>query len=135
MALTAVQVKQAKPKCKPYKLADGAGLYLLVHPNGGKYWRLKYRYLGKEKTLAFGTAQNLSLAEARDLRANAKKQLAHGIDPNEKKREDSARAKADSENSFKAVALEWHEHMRPRWSEGHADKGDMLESGVRGSLN
>lgn len=122
MALTAVQVKQAKPKSKPYKLADGAGLYLLVHPNGGKYWRLKYRYLGKEKTLAFGTAQNLSLAEARELRTNAKKQLAHGIDPNEKKREDSARAKADSENSFKAVALEWHEHMRPRWSEGHADK-------------
>lgn len=122
MPLTAVQVKQAKPAPKQYKLADGGGMYLLVKPNGGKYWRLKYRIHGKEKTLAFGTADDVSLAEAREMRTAARKQITRGIDPNEAKRAAEAEAKAASKNSFEAIAREWHEHMCPRWSASHGTK-------------
>lgn len=122
MPLTAVQAKQAKPKARQYKIADGGGLYLLVLPSGGKYWRMKYRVHGKEKTLAFGTLADVSLAEARNQREQARKQLADGQDPMEAKRLQDEAAKANAANSFKAVALEWHEHKRPRWSEKHAAK-------------
>ncbi|WP_449758005.1 Arm DNA-binding domain-containing protein, partial [Erwinia persicina] len=76
MKLTARQVDTAKPKEKPYKLADGGGLYLEVATSGSRYWRLKYRYAGKEKRLAFGVYPEVSLAEARDKREAAKKVLA-----------------------------------------------------------
>jgi len=66
MPLTATEVKQTKPLSKPYKLADGGGLYLLAKPNGGKYWRLKYRHLEKKKVLAMGVYPDLSLAEAKN---------------------------------------------------------------------
>lgn len=122
MALTAVEVKQAKPHAKQYKLADGGGMYLLVKPNGGKYWRLKYRMHGKEKTLAFGTVEDVTLAEAREMRVQARKQIGQGIDPNEARREAAAVAKAETENSFETIAREWHEHKRPRWSANHAEK-------------
>lgn len=81
MKLTARQVETAKPKDKPYKLADGGGLYLLVNPNGKRYWRLKYRSLGKEKLLAIGVYPDVSLAEARNKREDAKRTLAAGNDP------------------------------------------------------
>ena len=66
MALNIPQIKNAKPAEKSYKIADGGGLYLLIHTNGSKYWRLKYRFGGKEKTLAFGIYPDVSLADARD---------------------------------------------------------------------
>ncbi|AWN17747.1 integrase arm-type DNA-binding domain-containing protein [Salinisphaera sp. LB1] len=122
MPLTAIEAKQAKPKAKQYKLADGGGLYLLVLPSGGKYWRMKYRIHGKEKTLAFGTLADVPLADARSQREQARKQLADGRDPMEVKRLQDEAAKANAANSFKAVALEWHDHKRPRWSEKHAAK-------------
>ena len=81
MKLTARQVETAKPTEKPYKLADGGGLYLLVNPNGKRYWRLKYRSLGKEKLLAIGVYPDVSLAEARNKREDAKRTLAAGNDP------------------------------------------------------
>lgn len=73
MKLTARQVDTSKPKDKPYKLSDGGGLYLLVSPNGSRYWRLKYRIAGKEKLLALGVYPDITLAEARQKRADAKK--------------------------------------------------------------
>ncbi|HGW5560947.1 TPA: Arm DNA-binding domain-containing protein, partial [Klebsiella pneumoniae] len=86
MKLTARQVDTAKPKEKPYKLSDGGGLYLEVATSGSRYWRLKYRYAGKEKRLAFGVYPEVSLAEARDKREAAKKVLAAGNDPGEVKK-------------------------------------------------
>ena len=85
MALTEIKIKNAKPKDKAYKLSDGEGLYLLVQPTGSKLWRIKYRYMGKEKVLALGIYPTLSLAEVRELRFGAKKLLKSNIDPNEQK--------------------------------------------------
>ena len=87
MLLTAVKVRNATLSAKPYKLSDGGGLYLLVKPNGGKHWRYKYRFAGKEKLLALGTYPDTSLAEARDRHAQARKVLAAGNDPGEVKKE------------------------------------------------
>ena len=81
MALTDMQVKTAKAKDNDYKLTDGEGMFLLVASSGGKRWRLKYRFGGKEKLLALGTYPDVSLVDARAKRHEARNQLAHGIDP------------------------------------------------------
>ncbi|KFX00742.1 tyrosine-type recombinase/integrase [Pectobacterium carotovorum] len=125
MKLTARQVETAKPKDKPYKLTDGAGLYLLVNTNGSRYWRLKYRYAGKEKLLSIGTYPDISLANARTKRGEAKKLLANGGDPSEEKQVEKQAKIAAVNNSFQLIALEWHEHKRPNWSKGYAE--DILE--------
>ena len=78
--LTHTSIKNAKPKGKPYKLVDGGGMYLLVN-RSGKYWRVNYRYAGKQKTLALGVYPEISLMEARQRRDEAKKQLANDLDP------------------------------------------------------
>ena len=88
--LTATAVKQAKPKAKPYKLADGGGLYLQVKA-AGKYWRYKYRFASKEKLLALGTFPDISLADARKLHQAARENLADGIDPSSHKMRPPAR--------------------------------------------
>lgn len=123
MALTDVQVKAAKPKEKAYKLTDGDGLYLQVMPAGGKWWRFKYRFGGKEKLLSFGTYPDISLAEARAKRHEARNQVANGIDPGAERK---ALKQVDQEqqdvveNSFKVVAREWHGKFSGQWSPGHA---------------
>ncbi len=117
MALSELHVKNAKPGNKQRKMADGGGLYLLVKPNGSKYWRLKYRILGKEKTLALGVYLDTSLKDAREGRDKARKLLAKGIDPSQKKQAEKA-AQAGAE-SFEAVAREWHSRNKPRWSESY----------------
>ncbi|MBW7911482.1 MAG: integrase arm-type DNA-binding domain-containing protein [Alphaproteobacteria bacterium] len=119
MKLNDKKCRNAKPESKPYKLADGGGLYLLVTPEGGKYWRLKYRYLDKEKLLSFGTYPLLSLAEAREKREEAKKLIAAGKDPSAVKKADRRQAIQDSRNTFKAVALEWHENQLDKWTPKH----------------
>ena len=81
LKLSAVKIKSAKPSERPYKLADGAGMYLLVHPTGSKYWRLKYRLAGKEKVLALGVYPEISLAEARIRRDDARLLIREGRDP------------------------------------------------------
>ena len=83
MPLNARQVETAKPRDKAYKLADGGGLYLMVNTNGSKYWRMKYRFAGKENKLSFGTYPDISLAEARIKLDEAKKVLANDKDPGE----------------------------------------------------
>lgn len=115
----------SKAKDKAYKLSDGGGLYLLVNTNGSRYWRLKYRVAGKEKLLALGVYPDVSLADARAKRDEAKRTLAAGGDPGEvKQAEKQAKILAVS-NSFEALAIEWHEHKRPNWSQGYAS--DILE--------
>lgn len=81
LKLTASQVKSAKPAIKAYKLSDGRGLYLLVQPNGAKYWRLKYRFGRKEKLLAIGVYPDVSLAQARAACDEAKVLLRDNRDP------------------------------------------------------
>lgn len=91
-------------------------------PSGSKYWRLKYRFAGKEKRLAFGVYPEVSLKEAREERDNARKLLADNIDPGAKKKEDKRYAAFNADNTFKAVAEEWRETNKSKWSPKHADK-------------
>ncbi|MBN3779326.1 integrase arm-type DNA-binding domain-containing protein [Burkholderia sp. Ac-20345] len=113
MNLTDLAVRNAKPKEQPYKLTDGDGMFLLVQPNGGKYWRLAYRYLGKQKTLALGVYPEVGLALARQRRAEAREQLALGADPGETKKADKRAARVTANNTFEAIALAWLEERRP----------------------
>lgn len=122
MALTDAALRTAKPTDKPYKLSDGKGLFALVHPNGSKYWRLKYRYDGKEKTLALGVYPETGLKEARQRCDDARKLLANDTDPGTVKKVQKAARLADAENSFKAVSIEWLSKQKPAWSEGHYDR-------------
>lgn len=108
MALTAIGIKNAKPRLKPYKLADADQLYLVVQPNGRKFWRMNYSYLGKQKTLSFGRWPDVTLAEAREKRDEARRQLAADTDPSEQAKLAKFEAISEAENSFKAVAEEWY---------------------------
>ncbi len=123
MPLTDAEIRTAKPKEKPYKLFDGGGLYLDVVPSGGKRWRLKYRFRGKEKLLSLGVYPDVPLAGrqdkqnyiwidgARDKRDAMRRLLASNIDPSEHRK---AQKQADSlltENSFEKVAREWLAHQ------------------------
>jgi integrase len=122
MKLTDTAIKAAKPREKPYKLFDGGGLYLLINPDGSRWWRLKYRYGGKEKLLALGTYPGTGLKKARDKRDDARNLLDDGIDPNaRRKAEKAARADRDT-GSFEVVAREWHAKQAERWATGHAER-------------
>ncbi len=106
MPLTNTTIKNAKTKDKPYKLTDGRGMYLLVNQKG-KYFRMNYRFQGKQKTLALGVYPDVTLAEARKKRDEAKKLIANGVDPVEHKKETKALWQKDSASSFEMVAREW----------------------------
>jgi len=120
MALTATTIKTCKPKDKAYKLTDGGGLYLLVSPRGGKWWRFDYRFQSKRKTLSMGVYPAISLKDARDRRDEAKKQLANGIDPAMVRK--SQKHQQSQPNTFEAVAREWHDKFKPGWSDTHASR-------------
>ena len=120
MALTATTIKTCKPKDKAYKLTDGGGLYLLVSPSGGKWWRFDYRFQSKRKTLSMGVYPAISLKDARDRRDEAKKQLANGIDPAMVRK--SQKHQQSQPNTFEAVAREWHAKFKPGWSDSHANR-------------
>ncbi|MEM8419970.1 tyrosine-type recombinase/integrase [Morganella morganii] len=122
MTLTARQVETAKPKEKSYKLFDGGGLYLEVTAKGSRYWRMKYRFGGKEKRLAFGVFPTVTLAEAREMRNQAKKVLAAGGDPGEVKKEEKAIQKLSTGNTFEAITREWHKSKADRWSLRYRDE-------------
>ena len=117
--LTATEVKQAKPGDKDRKLSDGGGLFLLVAKTGGKRWRYKYRFAGKEKLLALGTYPELSLAEARKRHQDARERLAQGIDPGEMRKVEKLTRHQAAADSFEAVALEWFNTHQADKSEGH----------------
>jgi len=122
MKLSDPAVRKAKPEAKAYKMADGGGMYLEVMPSGSKYWRLKYRYAGKEKRLAFGVYPDVSLAQARERREVARKLLANGIDPGAAKQAQKASNVALAENSFEVIAREWFVRHSPNWKENHSSK-------------
>ncbi|HBW0039704.1 MULTISPECIES: tyrosine-type recombinase/integrase [unclassified Citrobacter] len=117
MALTDIKVRTAKPTDKQYKLTDGNGMHLLVHPNGSKYWRLQYRFGGKQKMLALGVYPDVSLADARARRDEARKLLANSIDPGDKKKND--KVELEEARTFEQLAIEWHATNK-KWSEEHS---------------
>lgn len=117
--LTDPAVKQAKSKEKPYKLGDGGGLYLEVMPTGAKYWRFKYRYEGKENRLALGVYPDTTLKLARAKTANARTQLAEGIDPSAQKKLEKLSSARAARNTFEAVAAEWFEKKMTHKSDSH----------------
>lgn len=121
MKLTDIACKTAKPEAKPYKMSDGGGLYLEVTNKGSRLWRLKYRYLGKEKKLCIGEYPIITLAEARDRRENAKKLLSNGQDPSAEKQTQKKEAQRNAQNTFELLALEWHETFKHKWTERHAN--------------
>lgn len=122
MPLTDTAIRNAKPTDKPIKLADEKGLFLLVHPNGSKYWRMKYRFGGKEKLLSFGVYPDTGLKEARAKREEARKLLANGADPGETKKAQKAASTERAANSFEVIAREWFEKHREGWAPSHAEK-------------
>ncbi|PTR14514.1 MULTISPECIES: tyrosine-type recombinase/integrase [unclassified Nitrosospira] len=122
MKLNDVAARKAKPEAKPYKMADGGGMYLEVMPNGSKYWRFKYRFGGKEKRLAFGVYPDVPLSLARERREKARKLLAEVIDPGEVKHQSKRAKRENAENSFEAVAREWFTKHRHTWAASHANK-------------
>lgn len=121
MPLSDTAIRKAKPKAKPFKLADTGGLYLLVQPSGSKWWRYKYRFAGKEKLLALGSYPETSLMEAREQHLQARKLLAAGNDPGEAKRTAKQLVSLKAENTFESIAREWHEQSRNHWSKTYAD--------------
>lgn len=121
--LTEVAIKKAKPEVKPYKMSDGGGMYLEVMPNGSKYWRLKYRFGGKEKRLALGVYPDTGLADARSRREDARRLLANDADPSAIKqaaKQEQQKVLEIAENSFRNLATEFHKVKSPMWTEGHA---------------
>ncbi|KTC64686.1 Integrase (plasmid) [Legionella adelaidensis] len=122
MTLTVIEIKSAKPKEKPYKMADEKGLYLLINPNGSKLWKFKYRFAGVEKKLSFGAFPDVSLSAAREARDEARRQLTNTIDPGVLKNSIKRSKKMADENSFEAVAREWHAKFTPQWSKNHGER-------------
>ncbi len=122
MALTTKQIENLKPKEKDYKVSDGEGMFLLIKKNGSKYWRMKYRFLGKEKTLSFGVYPQISLVAARTEKSKARLLLQQSIDPGANKKAIKAEQKLNSENTFKAIALEWFDVHQKDKAERHKSR-------------
>jgi integrase len=122
MPLTDTAVRNAKPGDKPVKMFDERGLFLIVTPAGGKWWRLRYKFDGKEKLLSLGVYPDVELKDARDRRDEARKLLANGIDPGENRKIQKSARVERAANSFEAIAREWFAKNRDSWATSHADK-------------
>ena len=122
MPLSDTAIRNAKPGPKPFKLSDEKGLYLLVTPRGGKWWRFDYRFMPKRKTLSMGVYPDVSLKEARLRRDEARKLRAEGIDPGEYRKHQKAAKLERAANSFEMVAREWFAKKSSGWAESHANK-------------
>ncbi len=122
MPLSDLQIKQAKPGSKDVWISDQMGLRLLVKPNGSKYWRLKYRFMGKQKTLALGVYPEVSLKAAREAVLAARVLLKAGVDPNQKKKQDKFLAQTAFDDRFELIAKEWWEHQKGTWTSDHASR-------------
>lgn len=138
MALTDVAIRNAKPDAKAYKLTDGAGMFLLVTPAGGKLWRLKYRIDGKEKLLAIGAYPETSLGDARKRREEARALIAQGKDPSREKQRDKVRSRIQATDTFTAIANEYCAKRRrdgeKGWSPATATRSEYLLSLLNGSI-
>ncbi|CUU22830.1 putative prophage P4 integrase [Duffyella gerundensis] len=124
MALTDTKVRSAKPEAKEYSLVDCDGMFLLIHPNGSKYWRFRFRFGGKQHLMAFGVYPETSLADARQKREEARRLVAAGVDPREHKRA-VKEEQAKEVITFESVARDWHASNQ-KWSESHS--GRVLKS-------
>jgi hypothetical protein len=122
MTLTDVAIRKARPGTKPLKITDGEGLYLLLNPNGSRWWRLDYRFTGKRKTLSMGAYPQVTLAEARERRDKARKLLANGVDPGAARKAQKRARQELAVNSFEAIAREWFEKWRMDKAEAHSSK-------------
>jgi integrase len=122
MALTDVAIRNLKPSPKPSKFFDQDGLFLLVTPRGGKWWRLKYRFGGKEKLLSLGTYPEVSLKDARERRDEARRLIANGVDPSHARKIRKHHLSEQATNTFETVAREWFAKRSPNWAAGHSDK-------------
>lgn len=122
MPLTDTEIKKIKPGKKIIKLSDGRGLLLQVVPAGGKWWRFRYRFDGKQKTISMGTYPDVPLAKARERREEARRLLADGIDPSENRKIQKAARTEQSANSFEVVAREWFAKFKPGWAPTHSEK-------------
>jgi integrase len=120
--LTDTTIRNAKPGEKPTRIFDGGGMYLEVSPAGGKLWRVKYRFNGKEKRLAIGIYPAVGLKDARERREQARKLLANGIDPGENRKAQKTAKLDRAANSFEVVAREWYTKHSPTWAASHSDK-------------
>ena len=123
MALTDTAIRTVKPLDKAFKMYDEGGLFLQVTPSGGKWWRFKYRFEGKEKLLSFGTYPDVPLVDARERRDQARKLLASEppIDPSEKRKDAKAEKLANKTNTFELWAKKWWQHWQSSKSPRHAD--------------
>lgn len=122
MSLTDTLIRNAKPGTKPIKLFDKRGLFLLVTPTGGKWWRFRYMFDGKEKLLSLGVYPDISLKDARERRDEARKLVANGVNPSENRKiQKSARADLIA-NSFEVVAREWFAKYSATWAKNHGDR-------------
>lgn len=117
--LSETKIRNAKSKAKPTTLFDGGGLFLLVTPSGGKLWRFKYRFGGKQRLLALGIYPEISLADARRRRDDARRNLAAGVDPGAIRKAQKAADSAETE-TFEVIAREWHTEFKANWTKGHA---------------
>ena len=122
MPLTAVKIKNAQPQSKAYKLSDGSGGYLLITPAGGKLWRMDYRFAGKRKTLALGQYPEITLADFRKRKEDAKREIAEGIDPSARKKLRKLRLYEAHENTFEALTEQFLARQKSLWSSKHYEK-------------
>ncbi len=122
MALTETKVRNAKAGAKPFKVTDGGGLYLLVTPAGGRWWRFDYRFAGKRKTLSMGVYPDVSLKQARERRDDARRRVADGVDPGTARQLEKSGRADRSANSFEVVAREWLAKFSPSWTAEYAER-------------
>ena len=122
MALTDTALRNAKPTDKAFKLYDEKGLFLIVNPNGGKWWRFKYRFNDKEKTLSLGTYPEIKLAGARVRRDEARELVANGINPSDTRKAEKTSTKSKASNSFEVIAREWVQTFFVTKSESHKER-------------
>jgi integrase len=122
MPLTDTKIRNAKPGSKPSRLFDGRGLYLEISPAGGKWWRLKYRFAGKEKRLSLGVYPDVTLKDARDRRDAARKLLGDGVDPSENRKATKSASIDRAANSFEVVTREWFGRYSTGWAESHSSR-------------
>jgi integrase len=118
MVLSDNAIRKTATASKPVRLSDERGLYMLLNPDGSRWWRFDYRINSTRKTLSFGVYPEVSLKLARERRDEARTQIANGIDPSQKRKA----AKLADENSFEAIAREWFEKFKPQWVDTHSDK-------------
>lgn len=122
MALSDTAIRNAKPAEKAYKIYDSGGLFIQITPSGGKWWRLKFRFDGKEKLLSLGVYPRISLSQAREQRDDAKKLIAINIDPSENRKQAKSISKLNSDNSFELIARDWWQSYMKGKAESHKEK-------------